>query len=229
MKKNWTMRVAVLMVALTLITACFVSGTYAKYVTSGTANDTARVAKFGVSVEGSSDLFRKQYNTHDDTFAEAKSVISTDKVVAPGTDGSFTDFAIKGMPEVAVRVTYEVTEIDVDNWVYNDGTDDEFYCPIFIQIGDTWLSGLDYASADDFEAAISDNVAAYSKDYPARTKLGQQTDDALAISWKWNFTGATGLVNNQDDVKDTFLGDQAADDNAATIALTVACTVTQID
>ena len=50
MKKNWTMRVALLIVALALITSCFVSGTYAKYVTSTTASDSARVAKFGVQL-----------------------------------------------------------------------------------------------------------------------------------------------------------------------------------
>ena len=44
-KKNRTLRAAVLMLALVLITSCFVGGTFAKYVTSGDAGDNARVAK----------------------------------------------------------------------------------------------------------------------------------------------------------------------------------------
>ena len=43
-KKNWTLRAAVLMLALVLITSCFVGGTFAKYVTSGSGTDSARVA-----------------------------------------------------------------------------------------------------------------------------------------------------------------------------------------
>lgn len=39
------MRAAVLMLALVLITSCFVGGTFAKYVTSGTGGDNAKVAK----------------------------------------------------------------------------------------------------------------------------------------------------------------------------------------
>ena len=46
--------------------------------------------------------------------------------------------------------------------------------------------------------------------------------DAPAISWAWAFTG-------NDDDKDTYLGDQAAAGNAATISLDVTATVTQID
>ena len=47
LKNNRTMRAAVLLLALVLITSCFVGGTFAKYVTSGDAADLARVAKWG--------------------------------------------------------------------------------------------------------------------------------------------------------------------------------------
>lgn len=50
------MRVAGLLLALVLVTSCFVGGTFAKYVTSGHGNDSARAAKWGVvvNVEGDS-------------------------------------------------------------------------------------------------------------------------------------------------------------------------------
>ena len=59
-KKNWTLRAAVLMLALVLITSCFVGGTFAKYVTSGSGTDSARVAKFGVTVKANVDVFAKE-------------------------------------------------------------------------------------------------------------------------------------------------------------------------
>lgn len=222
MKKNWTMRVAVLMVALTLITACFVSGTFAKYVTSGNSTDTARVAKFGVTVTGETGMFFETYEAHDSSFTLAdNTVVSTDQVVAPGTSGELTKIGLDGTPEVAVRVNYAVTSLELANWVDGDG---EYYCPLIIKVGTQEFNGASFTSADDFEAAVEAAIEATTVDYEAGTDLSDQDDDGIAISWSWPFT--TGDAN---DVKDTYLGDQAALDNAATITLGVTCTVTQID
>ena len=135
MKKNWTMRVALLIVALTLITSCFVGGTFAKYVTGASYEDTARVAKFGVllTIDGDSG-FATKYATDDATYKGAYTVEATDKVVAPGTPAGLktetsetevsqennraeaTDenkaltFGISGTPEVAVRINIEFGE-----------------------------------------------------------------------------------------------------------------------
>lgn len=56
-KKHWTLRAAGLLFALVLITSCFVGGTFAKYVTSKSASDSARVAKFGVVIEAQDNRF----------------------------------------------------------------------------------------------------------------------------------------------------------------------------
>lgn len=63
MKKNNTMRVAAGLAIAALLSTCLVSGTYAKYVTDGTATDSARVAKFGVEVHPSADAFATSYAT----------------------------------------------------------------------------------------------------------------------------------------------------------------------
>ena len=65
MKKNVMMRVASIMLVLVLMTSSVISGTFAKYVTDGQATDKARVAKFGVSVTGKSDMFDTTYNADD--------------------------------------------------------------------------------------------------------------------------------------------------------------------
>ena len=226
-KKNWTLRAAVLMLALVLITSCFVGGTFAKYVTSGSGTDSARVAKFGVTVTANGDVFAKEYDTNDQTVVGtiAKSVISTDK-------GDFVAATVAGTPEVAVRVSYKLdaASLQLENWKDADG---KFYCPLVFKIktpeGNQAIIGTDYTSADLMKAALVNAVASYTKDYAPGTDLSGKAADTLAISWEWPFE--TGVDNDKpaNNVRDTFLGDEAAAGRAATVSLTLATTVTQID
>ena len=54
MKKNRMMRVASALLVAVLLTTCAISGTFAKYVTTESGSDFARVAKWGVNVEAES-------------------------------------------------------------------------------------------------------------------------------------------------------------------------------
>lgn len=219
-KKGLFARLAGLLVLACVFTACFVGGTMAKYVTTGNGSDDATVAKWGVTVSGTADTFKETYAKDDVGFTlAANTVVSTDDVVAPGTSGSMVAFEITGTPEVAVNVKFEGTLELGDKWVDSGSV---YYCPIEITVGDTTFKGNDYDSADLFETAVNDKIATYTKDYEANTDLSTIGGDAPAISWEWAFTG-------NDDVKDTYLGNQAALSNAATISLSVTVTVTQID
>ena len=216
------MRIASVLLVAVVLTTCAISGTFAKYVTSGNGSDTARVAKWGVTVTGTAATFKETYAKDDNSFdLAANTVVSTEKVVAPGTAGSMAAFTISGTPEVAVRVTFAGTLELGDKWVDAGGN---YYCPLEITVGDTTFKGTDvsYTSADAFEAAVNAKIATYKKDYEANKDLSTIGADAPAVSWKWAFTG-------NDDVKDTYLGDQAAAGNAATVSLSVTATVTQID
>lgn len=117
MKKNRTMRLAALLLVLTLITSCFVGGTFAKYITSDAAGDSARVAKWGIDVLVSGNLFGQFYNpntaTADKDLIAATAQNSVDNgttdgkdIVAPGTKNE-TGFTVQisGTPEVAYKVT----------------------------------------------------------------------------------------------------------------------------
>ncbi len=231
-KKNWTMRIAVLMFALVLMTSCFVGGTFAKYVTSGSGSDTARVAKFGVKVEATGDVFAKTYDAADPKVNDykgdviAQSVISAgdDNVVAPGTSktGSLA-ISVTGTPEVAVTVAHTATVALNDKWVDANGN---YYCPLKITVGSDTVYGMDYNSATDFAAAVKGKIDS-TENYQAKTDLSSAAvAKAPVISWAWDFVGTD---NKQTDEKDTYLGDQAAEGKAATITITVATTVTQID
>ena len=236
-KKNFTIKAAVLMLALVLITSCFVGGTFAKYVTSGSGKDTARVAKFGVTVTATGTMFAKEYATDDQAVVGTitKSVISSndDKLVAPGTKGDMAKVTLSGTPEVAVKVTYDATgNVSLgDNWKDADG---KFYCPLVFHIksaaGTTHILGTDYNTAALLEGEIVKAINGYSKVYGPNTNLAAQGDDSLTVSWEWMFeTGGDAAAKAANNIKDTYLGDQAAEGKAATVSIEIATTVTQID
>ncbi len=116
MKKNVMMRVASALGVAALLTTCVISGTYAKYTTSGSGSSAARVAKWGFEHTGEltiTDLFK-----HEDASVAGPITDSEGKVthlIAPGTTNNvdFTfvyDAASNGnikAPEVAY--TFEVS------------------------------------------------------------------------------------------------------------------------
>ena len=228
-RKNHTLNRAGILLALVLVTSCFVGGTFAKYVTSGTGKDTARVAKFGVTVTANGTMFAKEYDTDTENVKAtiAKSVFSTDKVIAPGTKGDMVSMTLAGTPEVAVNVKYTAT-VTLDKWVYkaDENAAGEYYCPIKIRVGTVNYYGYDYDSAESFKNAVETAINEYSANYEPGTDLTNAK--APVVSWAWAFEDKAADAK-QTDVKDTYLGDQAAKGNAATIDLEVVTTVTQID
>lgn len=90
-KMNISIRVAAVLLCLTLVSACLVSGLFARYATSGQSSDNARVAKF--SVEGSG------------TFSQP-----IEANLVPGESKS-ADVIIENNSEVAVEYTITVTNV----------------------------------------------------------------------------------------------------------------------
>ena len=223
MKKNMMMRLASVLLIAVLMSTCAISGTFAKYVTSGEGTDTARVAKFGVTVTANGETFAKEYNTDDGYFTEAKSVISTgDDVVAPGTSGNMASMTLTGTPEVAVRVSY-VGAFDISDEYWK--VDSTYYCPLIVTVNGVDFDGRAYANAAEFELSVNNAIAAYSKDYPAgTTDLSGVGADSLSVSWEWPFS-----TSPENDVKDTKLGNAAAAGDVIAVTLTITTTVTQID
>ena len=115
MKKNLMIKVASLMLVLTLASTCMIGTTFAKYVTADQASDTARVAKWGITVATSGTLFGTDYeeysaaDTADRITATSTSVSAfngTDSIVAPGTKNTVGfQVAVKGDPEVKYNTT----------------------------------------------------------------------------------------------------------------------------
>lgn len=231
MKKNVMMRLACFLLVAVLISTSAISGTYAKYVTKGSASDTARVAKFGVKVTGTSEIFSDSYKdeatdyTVNEKTAEITVQAGTEgtNVVAPGTQGDLVEFTLEGTPEVDVKVTYEAA-VDLAGWNLNGAV---YYCPLVITVEGTDFYGLDYDNEAAFEAAIKAAIDGHTKTYDTNTNLATvEATDGLSVSWAWAYESTD---SKQTDAHDTMLGDQAAAGQAATISIAVTCTVTQVN
>lgn len=233
MKKTKSMRVALGMLALTLITSSFVGGTFAKYVTKATsnANDLARVAKWGVTVTtGGSDLFAKSYARDGEEIKDindlviANTVVSStdDKVVAPGTKKDGVNlFSLTGTPEVAVNVKVELTgkdggaikDIVLPAGTYTDYTGTatggkftvaEDYHPVKFTLN---KNGTPVTDAEDVTLAeIQTTLNGLSVNYQANTDLSTISNN-YTLSWAWKFEdGADDATKLLTDQMDTYLG-----------------------
>lgn len=128
MKKNKMMRLASVLLVLTLLSTSVISGTFAKYTTQDAASDKARVAKWGVELQVVGNLFGDAYTTagaitSGTEFTVKSSTITDgvlDDVVAPGTmnESGFT-FSLNGKPEVDGKI---VSEVKYQNIFLTEGT-----------------------------------------------------------------------------------------------------------
>ena len=235
MKKNKMMRLASSLLVAVLLTTSVISGTFAKYVTSGEASDSARVAKWGVVVTVTgNDAFAKEYAGTDGTTVEC----TDSKVVAPGTSGSFGGFAIAGTPEVDVMINLTATKLNdvvLAHGEYDDptglGTTEKFnvqndYYPVVYTlkkdgnpqyIGN--LQGLVELLNTNF------NSVKVEANTPLENAFGGYT-----IEWEWPFELTEGTPEEKllRDQCDTYLGNQAVS-STLTTGLKIEVTVTQID
>lgn len=238
MKKNKALRAASALLVLTLLTTSIIGGTFAKYTTSGIGTDSARVAKWGVTVNSTSNAFATEYNTDDTSVSGtiAKSVVTANgtgadgkKLVAPGTSGNLLATSITGTPEVAVKVTTSA-ELKLEGWSINNGTANEEYCPIVITIDGTAYkmgAALDadnyvYNTINGFKTAVEN---ALKKEISVAPNTDLAANYAHTVTWAWAFAD-TSAGAYQTDEKDTALGNLTI---APTIEFTYTATVTQID
>jgi len=219
------MRAAVLMLALTLITSCFVGSTFAKYTTGISGNDTARVAKFGVQLTADADLFDKEYESGSLT------VVADDgkDVIAPGTTGTATFFTINGNPEVDVLVSISLGEITMatlpagDYKDYTDLNNANLYTLAYDYKPVKWTLTKNGQSITNSQQVQLTNVnldvindyleSELSGTYHA-TDTDNQTNDFddivgdYALTWVWAYDTSDGAW--ADDIADTYMGQIAA-------------------
>lgn len=222
MKKNNMLRIASVLLVAVLLSTSAIAGVFAQYYKSDDVAESAKVAKWGVTITANED------NDDEDLFYTSYDLNATDKtvvangsydVVAPGTlVSAWTPFVLGGQPEVDVKVEYIAT-VDLEGWTVGG----EFYCPVVFTVGTTEIK-MDATNntADKLEAAIKAAIDAYTAEYEENQDLADNaTVKVPTLSWSWAF--------GDKDAKDTALGDAAAAGNAASINIEIALDVTQID
>ena len=176
MKKNVMMRVASALLVAVLMTTCAISGTFAKYTSTATGSDSARVALWDVQLNGTTinsntftfDLFKTIIDTKNDA-AEGDISPVDGTVIAPGTKGSF-DIVLKNASEVTAEYVIDYTVTNANN------------IPVVFSLdGSTWKSDINELDVTT----------------PVGIAIGA-TAPTITVYWMWAFEG--------DNAADTALG-----------------------
>lgn len=206
MKKNNAMRIATLLLALVIITTCFVGSTLAKYASKVTADDTVTVAKWEIEVNDTEisvanpqitfDLF----NTIKDSDPAENETDVKAGMIAPGTSGSF---ALKVENLSDVNATYAITL-----------TAEESNTAVNVPI--------EYAVVADDESV---DTATWTSDPTdiAATNIAMTDGTAThTVHWRWVFGDTEAGIT-----QDTTVG--IAAQTAMTVKVTAEIVVAQVD
>jgi hypothetical protein len=241
MKKNVMLKIASVLMVAVLLTTCAISSTFAKYVTTGgTVQNTAQVAKWGLTIEATSNdnnVFMKTYKNGSNIVANSSGEW---KILAPGTkngDKSF-GFAISGKPEVAFNLNATV-DVDLSGWSIGS----TYYCPVEFWVGGEKVTVTveqnQSLTEETYEAAIEAAIVAkifgagksletknvdvegkpmvkYTAVYPANYDFTGEGDAKIgdfAVTWEWKFDPTNAELGSgcvQTNDNDSKLGNQAA-------------------
>lgn len=207
---------AILVLAIS-ITAFSVAGTYAKYTSTDTISDKARVARWNINELVNVSLFEDTYNSgavinlDDDT--------SVTDVIAPGTQGSY-NFKLEGSVETNYTIKANVKEAEETNGLQGRV---EYY----LKDGDTVLNA---------DTSLAGLTAAIETLYDGETiyAAGDLDEKTYTIEWVWAFEKTTTdsedneILDSDNDDTDTALGNKSAlGTNVPEVIITVDFTVTQ--
>lgn len=121
-RSSMMVRLVAALVVVMMFTMCFVGGTFAKYISSATGTDSAKVAKWSIKVGGTDiakentftfDLF-KTIKDSDRTNDETDIKYTDGSIIAPGTSGSFA-IEIKNESEVTAKYAINYTVTNTNN------------------------------------------------------------------------------------------------------------------
>jgi len=209
--------------------------TYSRYFTSGTSHDSARVARWGVTIEPvDNSLFNTSYIGNQKYAVLSSGALtssSTFNVIAPGTSGSIANFRLSGKPEVAIKVTKTskldlgVSEDDKNGiWtVKNANGEDVYYCPLVFsspsQDGTNTqrrVSGMDYDSAYDFQNAVNSTFIT-TNTFDAGVNLSSWNVRPITSVDMTKSENATGPYNSISDVAWTWSMQTFRTENGKTV------------
>lgn len=194
----------VTLVLLSVISMGSVAGTYAKYTSSETDTDTARVAKWDVKIGNDAtfafNLFDTILDSDDSAETDVKDGKPTENIIAPGTKGAFS-IDITNDSEVNANLLASFKETNTSN------------IPLQYRLSYNGTAGDWEDSIADLE--VPDNT--YLPFEPGATNANKGT---IKIEWQWVYEkGADQTAIDANDLADTTLGE------AGTATVTVEATL----
>ena len=210
MKTNKALRLAAILLILTLVSFSGIGSAYAKYISSDSARDTARVAKFGVVASVYGDLFDPAYSgpaankivSYSDTSATVKAVQQAD-LIAPGTKGGTLTISLKGTPETGTSITLDHVKGSYNKpyAVVSPYLKAHTYCvPV---VYDGTATAEDYGSFCDSQGITLTSMPSAGTTVYKPLELVTVTADYYPLVWKvsvnggtvQSYTGATAVTN----------------------------------
>ena len=225
MKKNKAMRLASALLVLTLLTTCVISGTFAKYTTSTTGGDKARVAYWGFGQAAATNIA-----LFDGEYINVKSSGEVDgfsNVIAPGTSKTttfafgYTNYNANTITAPEVAYTFTVNPTITGDY---DELDKNANFKWTLK-ADHWPSGIECKTVADLLDAIKQLSGDKSgtKTYAPGELPSDFTfaDDIYHIGWVWKYS-----ANGEGDAADTAMGNSQTLEN---VTFTITITATQVD
>ncbi len=185
-KRSKTMRVAGGMLAASLVMTCLISGTMAKYTSTASGSDTARVAKWSIKVNEQEiatntsqgitfDLFETIGDDWDGGVNDDANVVNGvngENIIAPGTGGVF-EVNVENDSEVTAHIDVDLNESKTNN------------IPIVYS-----LDGTNYFTLDQLN-----NFGVVDGGLKDGVELKAGDSHAFDIYWAWAFDDAAAVNN----------------------------------
>jgi len=213
--KNKFMRLAAVMLMLCLVTCCAIGGTFAKYTTDVSGDDTARVAYWGFTDTNTSVSIDNLFldGTYD---SETGILTGGDDLIAPGSKNDvdvLVEYSGSVTPEVdyTITVAFDETNSAIADAIKNNTNIKWYYNGAVAGTNGTWAELI---------AAVNGTAAL---NFEAGTVPTAGTNKLCNIGWKWAFETVGDAAQ---DTTDTNMGNSATD-LEVTIVLTV--TITQVN
>ena len=199
MKKNVMMRVASALLVAVLMTTCAISGTFAKYTTTVSSSDSARVAKWEFTIDGAAleDNFTFDLAETWTDYNGSAEVDVASKLLAPGTKGSF-DIALKNLSEVNAKYTLTLTE-SIANL---PAAVDEADFPVEYSLDETvWSKDITTLTLNEVAIAMNESkpITVYWRWAFLETDEANAIDTALGVAGNVEVTVTAKITVNQVD------------------------------
>lgn len=203
--KNRIFRAAALLLVLCFISTVMISGTFAKYTSEYSGEDTALVARWNFEgfagqnpVESTTelDLFKHEFDKH------INQKDGNDYIIAPGVSGEFV-----------VAMDY-LADVDADVVIGIKGLEDNALVPVEYSVdgGSNWveLDGLADALANEMGSEnASENIfriAAVGVDSTTAVNISE------TVKWQWPYDAGDSVYEDSSDETDTILGEESYDE-----------------